>query len=63
MHNNLLEQIKAFAGNDFFKENGINYIKIKNEIVKIPDIPENFVSNDKLDELIDSFYKSAYFLK
>ena len=67
MHNHILEQIKAYTDNEVIEDNkGDKYIKINDSadgIVRIPDIPQQFISNQYRDQFIKGIFKSIYFIK
>lgn len=63
MHNHIIDQIKAYSGNEILEENGEQYIQINKKIIKIPNIPTQFISNKYHQEFINGILNSIYFIK
>ena len=61
MHNHILEQIKSFA-QEIVTDNEHEYIIIKNEKIKIPQIPNSFTSDTLMKVFINGILKSRYFI-
>lgn len=63
MHNHIIEQIKSYAGINYIGENDKKYIIVNNNYMEIPNIPEQFISNNLTKPFIDGILNSAYFIR
>ena len=61
MHNHLIDQIKSFKYPIIIK-NDQEFLKINNDEILIPNIPESFISNKLMNTFIDGIKKSRYFI-
>lgn len=62
MHKNILAQITSYLKEDIIEKGGKKYLKIQNNYIPVPEIPETFLDQTKNTIFIQGLLNSKYFI-